>query len=187
MHDEASSNRNKDITAVHLNPMVAAGRRAKMVAAPVLDYISALAIFGRQALPPVEPVIPARAAFSISAIVVRLTPVVTAIDLTSYVLPATVLGLLIASAIVVVAVATLISLIYGLISGTLRKRASSRDQGHCHDGAQNHLSVHAEPRSVEKHSKVATIAPPRSEFCALAHTHQRRSPTGSGYRRRIRD
>ena len=79
-----------------------------MVAAPVLDHISALAIFGRQALPPVKPVIPAGAAFSTSAVVVRLSPVVTAINLTSYVLPAiplaAVLGLLIASAIVAIAI-----------------------------------------------------------------------------------
>ena len=49
MQDDAGGNGHQNIVAAGLHPMITARRRAQPVAAPVIDDILPMAIFGRQA------------------------------------------------------------------------------------------------------------------------------------------
>jgi len=131
LQDYAGGDRNQDIVGARLYPMVAAGRRAEMVAVPVVDHILLVAVFGRQALPALKVVVRACAAYVASLVVLRATVVV------ALVLLALALHLVIATAVIAIA-----------ITLTLGERGSSRGQKHRHDGGHNHCSFHPELHSV---------------------------------------
>ena len=132
LQDDAGGNRNQNIVAACLNPMVTTGRGTQIVAAPVIDHIIPVAVFDRKAIAPVELMVWACAAFVPS--LVRATPVFTAIRLACFVvatiLLAAALCLFIATAIVAIPI-------------TLGEGKSSRGQRHCHDGGNNCFTVHA--------------------------------------------
>ena len=106
LQDDAGGNRNQNIVAACLNPMVTTGRGTQVVAAPVIDHILPVAVFDRKALAPVECMVWACATFVPSTLVVRATPVATAIRLACFVvatiLLAAALCLFIATAIVAI-------------------------------------------------------------------------------------
>ena len=54
LQDDAGGNRNQNIVAACLNPMVTTGRGTQVVAAPVIDHILPVAVFGRKAIAFVE-------------------------------------------------------------------------------------------------------------------------------------
>jgi hypothetical protein len=139
LQDDASGNRNQNIVAACLNPMVTAWRGTEIVAAPVIDYIIPVAVFDRKAIAPAEFMVWASATFFPSLIVVRATPVITANRLASFVVATILLAacLFIRTAIVA-------------IPATLGEGKSSRGQTHCHDGGNNCLTVHAGLQLVGK-------------------------------------
>jgi hypothetical protein len=123
LEDDAGGNRNQNIVAACLNPMVTARRGTQVVAAPVIDHILPVAVFDRKTLAPVELMVWACASF-VASLIVRATLVV------AMVLLAAALHLFIATAIIV-------------IPTTLGEGKSSRGQRHRHDGGNNSFTVHA--------------------------------------------
>jgi hypothetical protein len=90
LRNDAGGDRNQNIVAAGLNPLVTTGRGIQVVAAPVFDHILPVAVLGRQALAPVKLMVRACATF-----VMSLMFVVT-------ILLSAALSLFIATAIVVV-------------------------------------------------------------------------------------
>jgi hypothetical protein len=106
LQDNAGGNRNQNIVATCLNPMVTTGRGAQVVAAPVINHIIPVTVFDRKAIAPVECMVGAGATFVTPVITVCATPVFRAIRLASFVvatiLLAAALCLFIATAIVAI-------------------------------------------------------------------------------------
>jgi hypothetical protein len=122
LQDDAGGNRNQNVVAARLNPMVTTGRSTQVVAAPVIDHIIPVAVFGRKAIAPVECMVWTCATFVLS--LVRATLVAGAIRLACFVaatiLLAAALRLSLAAALVAIAI-------------TLGEGKASRGQSHCDD------------------------------------------------------
>ena len=134
LQDDAGGNRNQDIVAAYLNPMVTTRRSTEVITAPVIDHILPVPVFDRNAIAPAEFMVRARASFFPSLIVVRATLVFTSIRPAAFVvatiLLAAALCLFIATAIVATTTA-------------LGEGKSSRGQRHRHDGGNNCFTVHS--------------------------------------------
>jgi len=127
LQDDAGCDRNQNVVAADLNPMVATGWGTQVVTAPVVDHVVPVAVFDRQAIAPAEFVIGARASF-IPPLIVAATLVFPAIRPACFVvatiLPVATLRLFIPTAIVTTSTA-------------LGEGKSSRGQGNRHDGGNN--------------------------------------------------
>jgi hypothetical protein len=134
LQDDAGGNRNQNIVAACLNPMVTTGRGAQVVAAPIIDHIVPVAVFDRKALAPVVCVVWACATFIASLIIVRATLAFTAIRLARFV----VATILLAAALCLFAATAIVA-----IAITLGEGKSSGGQRHRHDGGNNGFTVHA--------------------------------------------
>ena len=128
LRDDACGNRDQNIVAACLNPMVTTGRGTQLVAAPVIDHILLVAVFGGEAPALAEIMVWACATFIpclVVVVIVRATPIYTGSRLPYYVVATILLTaalcLFVAAAIVVIAL-------------TLGKGKSCRGQRHCHDG-----------------------------------------------------
>ena len=73
LQNYAGGNRDQDIVSACLNPMVTTGRGAQVVAAPVVDHVLAVAVFGRQVLALIITMVGARTAFVV-VLVLRSAP-----------------------------------------------------------------------------------------------------------------
>jgi hypothetical protein len=70
LQDDAGTNRHQNVVTACLNPMVTTGWSAQVVAAPVIDHILSIAIFGWKAIAPMEFTVWAGAMFIPSRILV---------------------------------------------------------------------------------------------------------------------
>src|SRR6185369_16349356 len=75
LQDDAGGDRNQQIVAARLDPLVATRRGAQMMAAPVLDHVVAVAVFGRKPVAPVETMVRTGPAHAIAPVASVATPV----------------------------------------------------------------------------------------------------------------
>lgn len=85
LQDDAGGNRNQNIVAACLNPMVTTGRSTQIAAAPVIDHKMPVAIFDRKAIAHVEFMVWACATFFLSLIDVRADREIMAIRLAPFI------------------------------------------------------------------------------------------------------
>src|SRR5579862_2790478 len=71
IRNNACRDRNQYVVAARLNPLIPARRGAEIVAAPVIDYVIAVAVFGWQAIAAVVLVVGAHAAALAAFLLVR--------------------------------------------------------------------------------------------------------------------
>jgi hypothetical protein len=116
LQDDAGGNRHQYIVATGLHPVIATWRCAQVVAAPIVDHILPVTVFGRQALTPAKIVVRSGATLLLARIVVGTILVIAAIMLGT--LLATSLPLLIAISATIVALA--IALAKGKATGRHR-------------------------------------------------------------------
>ena len=139
LQDDAGRNRNQNVVATCLHPMVTTRRGTEVVGTPVIDHIVPVAVFGRKAIAPVESVVRARTTFVQTPIVVCATLEFTPIRLTSFV-----------AATILLAACLFITTAVVAIPITLSEGRSARGQTHCHNGGYNCFTLHAELHSIGK-------------------------------------
>ena len=146
LEDDAVGIRHQHIVAAGLHPMVAAWRRTQMVAAPVIDHVLTVAIFGRQALASVELVVGAGASLTFPftlPIVFPLTSLIAAELTTAPVIaiilrPSLVIAMVLLPLLVVATISLIIALLLLIaITIILSKGKTSCGQGYRHEGGNN--------------------------------------------------
>jgi hypothetical protein len=136
LRDDACGNRDQNIVAACLNPMVTTGRGTQLVAAPVIDHILPVAVFRGEAPALAEIMVWACATFipCLVVVIVGATPVLTGSGLASYV---------VATILLTAALCLFVAAAIAVIALALGEGKSSRGQRHRHDGRDYCFSVHA--------------------------------------------
>jgi hypothetical protein len=151
LQDDAGGDRNQNIVAADLNPMVTTGRGTQLVGAPVINNISSVAVFDRQAFTAVELMLRACTTFVPVFAVVHASLALRSIRLASLVLATIrmtcllVLTILRATALHLLIVPTISAILMPLGEGK-----SSREQRHCHDVGHDYFPLHPGLIWVEK-------------------------------------
>jgi hypothetical protein len=121
IQDDAGTDGNQHIVAACLDPVIAARRRAQVMAAPIVDNILAIAIFRWEAVASVECVFWTGTAF----IAVIVTVIITMVAAT------------------VIAMVVLIAAVVIVMMIVSEGGASCRKQRDRHDGGNNGFNFHA--------------------------------------------
>jgi hypothetical protein len=144
-----------------------------MVAAPVVDHVLPVAVFGRQALAAAKLMIGTGTTFIrvrivIIAAIVCAELLVTAIRLAAIVAVLIRLAAVVAVLIRLTATRRLLILatVIVAIAGTLGESKTSRGQHHCHDGGNKDFAGHAGLHFIGKH-----LFASHTSSCALCRSH----------------
>src|SRR6185369_8033599 len=135
LQDDAGADGDQHIVAAGLDPVVAAGRGAQAMAAPVVDHVAAAAVFHREPVAPVKTVVRAGATLT----VVSVAAVVAALTVLLVAAPALLLVATLLTLSLQLPHAPLLRL---LISIALGEDRSGQDQRHCHQGRDDCVTFH---------------------------------------------